>query len=584
MKSLQLPLSAPLRAAPGGNWVADLPLSMRRSPVLPALAALFLSGAAVDAGEPVRFTESASRLGIDCVHRSSATPGKYLPETMGSGVALLDFDRDGRLDIFFANGARIVHPMPAGQLPDKDSPEFSNRLYRQGENGAFSDVTASSGLSGSGYSTGVAVGDIDNDGFPDLYVGGLDGGRLYRNRGDRTFTDITGQAGVGGAGWVSSAAFLDYDHDGLLDLFVGRYLDWSFDKEVYCGSPPVRAYCSPSVYPALPPLLFRNLGGGRFEDVTEASGIGRCHGKALGVAVADLNRDGRIDIFVANDGMEQFLLLGNADGTFSEEALVAGVAMDQDGNSFAGMGTDVADFDNDLQPDILVTNLSNQSYALYRGDGFGGFEWASDVTGLSRISLLFAGWGFRFLDYDNDGWRDLLITQGHVLDTIEITSPHIPYAQPPFLLRNLEGKVWRNVSAESGEIFGRPTVGRGLAVGDLDNDGDLDVVLWPLDGPAQVLINEGGNRRSWVQLELEGTRSNRQGIGAEVTITLPDGSRRLATVTTTSSYQSASDPRVHFGLGAAGRLSEVEIRWPSGTVQSMGEQAVNRLIRVREKE
>lgn len=547
----------------------------------------FMLMAAVDASagaSAVQFVDATARLGIDFRHRSSATPGKYLPETMGSGVAILDFDRDGRLDIFFANGARILNPMPAGELPRKDGPEYSNRLYRQQAEGGFIDVTATAGLTGTGYCTGVAAGDMDNDGFPDLYVGGLDGGRLYRNQGDGTFADVTEASGTRGSGWISSVAFLDYDHDGLLDLFVSRYLDWSFEKEVYCGSPPVRAYCSPSVYPALPPLLFRNLGGGRFQDVTEPSRIGRFHGKALGVAVADLDRDGRIDIFVANDGMEQFLLLGNPDGTFREEALVAGVAVDQDGNSFAGMGTDVADFDNDLQPDILVTNLSNQSYALYRGDGAGGFEWASDTTGLSQISLLYAGWGFRFIDYDNDGWRDVLITQGHVLDTIEITSPHIAYAQPPFLLRNLEGKAWRNVSAESGEVFSRPAVGRGLAVGDLDNDGDLDVVLSLLDGSAQILLNEGGNRQNWIQFELEGSRSNRQGIGAEVTVTLPDGGRRQAMVTTTSSYQSASDPRVHFGLGSADHVLEVEIRWPSGQRQLLGRQPANRLIPVREPE
>ncbi len=547
------------------------------------LAALTAAPLRAEAPE-VQFLDATARLGIDFRHRSSATPGKYLPETMGSGVAVLDFDRDGRLDIFFANGARILNPMPPGRVPEKDSPEYWNRLYRQRPDGSFSDVTRTAGLAGSGYCTGVAVGDIDNDGYSDLYVGGLDGGTLYRNRGDGTFADLTAESGTRGSGWISSAAFLDYDHDGLLDLFLGRYLDWSFEKEVYCGSPPVRAYCSPSVYPALPPLLFRNLGGGRFEDVTQASGMGTFHGKALGVAVADLDQDGRIDLFVANDGMEQFLLLGNADGTFREEALVAGVAVDQDGNSFAGMGTDVADFDNDLRPDILVTNLSNQSYALYRGDGAGGFEWASDITGLSQISLLYAGWGFRFIDYDNDGWRDVLITQGHVLDTIEITSPHIAYAQPPFLLRNLEGKAWRNVSQEAGEVFNRPAVGRGLAVGDLDNDGDLDVVLSLLDSPAQVLLNQGGNRQNWIQFELEGTRSNRQAIGAEVTITLPDGGRRLAFVTTTSSYQSASDPRVHFGLGSSDHVSEVEIRWPSGRRQALGRQTANRLIAVREPE
>jgi enediyne biosynthesis protein E4 len=539
---------------------------------------------AADSTERVVFLDVTEDVGIDFIHRSSATSRKYMPETMGSGVALLDFDGDGRLDIFFANGAAIEDPMLEGTRAEKVSPEFYNRLYRQRGNGTFEDVTLRANVQGDHYSTGVAVGDYDNDGFPDLFVGGIDGNRLYRNRGDGAFLDVTDEAGVRGEGWASSVAFVDYDHDGLLDIIVGRYLDWSFEKDMYCGEPEVRAYCSPDNFDAIAPILFRNEGRGRFSDVSVASGVAKHRGKALGIGIADIDRDGYIDIFIANDGMEQFLLRNNGDGTFEEVALFSGVAMDQDGNSFAGMGVDVADFDNDGLPDILVTNLSNQNYALYRNEGDESFTYASDWSGLSKITLLYAGWGLRFIDHNNDGWRDIFITQGHVLDTIEITSPHLSYAQPPFLLKNLEGKSFVNISAESGEVFSRRFVGRGLAVGDLDNDGDLDVVLSNLDSPAIVLRNQGGNRRNWIMVDLTGTKSNRDGIGAEVTVTLENGLRQFATVTTTSSYQSASDRRVHFGLGDTGVVKELKVRWPSGIVQRLVDQPVNRILRIREAE
>jgi len=539
---------------------------------------------AVGSNGPVAFRDVTAEVGIDFVHRSSATSRKFLPLTMGSGVALFDFDGDERLDIFFANGAVIEDPMPEGGKAEKVSPEFHNRLYRQREDGTFEDVTLRAGVQGDHYSTGVAVADYDNDGFSDLFVGGTDGNRLYRNRGDGAFLDVTDAAGVRGEGWASSVAFLDYDHDGLLDIIVGRYLDWTFEKDMYCGEPQVRAYCSPDNFDAIAPILYRNEGGGRFSDLSEASGVAKHRGKALGIGIADIDRDGYIDIFIANDGMEQFLLRNNGDGTFEEVALFSGVAMDQDGNSFAGMGVDVADFDNDGLPDILVTNLSNQNYALYRNEGDESFTYASDWIGLSKITLLYAGWGFRFIDYNNDGWRDIFITQGHVLDTIEITSPHLRYAQPPFLLKNVEGSSFVNISADSGEIFSRRFVGRGLAVGDLDNDGDLDVVLSNLDSPAVVLRNDGGNRGNWILVDLTGTRSNRDGIGAEVTVTLENGMRQFATVTTTSSYQSASDHRVHFGLADADVVKELKVRWPSGIVQSLIDQPANRIVRIREEE
>lgn len=557
---------------------------------------LLASGAIVMGQEPstgsqspgqtnrVTFSDVTSELGVRFKHMSSATPRKYLPETMGSGVALFDFDNDGRLDIFFANGAKIENPMPEGSLPAKESEAYYNRLFRQQENGTFVDVTQQAGLQGDTYGTGVAVGDFDNDSFPDLFVGGVAGNRLYRNRGDGTFTDVTEKAGVRGAGWTSSVAFVDYDHDGRLDLIVGRYLDWDFSKNMYCGEAPVRAYCSPANFDGIAPILFHNEGQGRFSDASEKSMVADFHGKALGIGIADIDRDGLTDIFIANDGMEQFLLHNNGDGTFEEVALFSGVAMDEDGNSFAGMGVDVADYDNDRLPDILVTNLSNQCYALYRNEGESGFAYVSDRSGLSKITLLFAGWGVRFLDYDNDGWRDIFVIQGHVLDTIQITSPHIQYAQPPFLLQNLNGETFVNVSSESGEVFSRPYVGRGLAVGDLDNDGDLDVVVSNLDTPAVVFRNENGNRQNWLIVDPEGTNSNRDGIGAEIEVVTRGGRRLFATVTTTSSYQSASDHRVHFGLNDEDLVTAIHIRWPSGTVQSLEEAAVNQILKVTEPE
>jgi len=528
------------------------------------------------------FRNVAESKGINFRHRSSATPRKYLPETMGSGVALFDFNGDGRLDVFFSNGAKIHDPMPKGALPLKESADYWNRLYRQEKDGLFTDVTVDSGLKGEGYNTGVAVGDYDNDGDPDLFVGGVGRNWLYRNNGEGTFFDVTEQAGVKGSGWASSSAFVDYDEDGFLDLVVGRYLEWDFDKDIYCGERKVRAYCHPKYFGRISPLLFHNERNGKFTDATAESGLAAYPGKALGVGIADIDRDGRTDIFIANDGMEQFLLRNQGKGKFEESAIISGVAMDQDGNSYAGMGVDVSDYNNDGLPDVIVTNLSNEVYALYKNEGNGSFSYVSADTGLAKISLLFAGWGLRFMDYDNDRWRDLFIIQGHVLDTIEITSPHLRYAQPPFLLRNQGGKTFANVSAQSGEAFIKPSVGRGLAVGDIDNDGDEDVVVSVLDGPASVFLNDGGNARgNWIIVDPAGTKSNRDGIGAEITLTTASGSQ-FATVTTTSSYQSASDHRVHFGLGKDSSIPKIEIRWPSGTLQTLANVPVNQILEVVE--
>jgi enediyne biosynthesis protein E4 len=499
--------------------------------------------------------------------QASYTPKKYLIETMGSGVALFDYDNDGLLDIFFVNGAPLTDPMDKGAVPQKTGPKYWNRLFHQKKDGTFEDVTEKAGLQGIGYDMGVAVGDYDNDGYEDLYVTAYGGNRLYHNNGNGTFTDVTEKSGTGGNGWSTSAAWVDLDNDGLLDLVVLRYLDWKFD-DVWCGEhrEGYRSYCHPDIFKPIVPLVYHNDGNGHFTEVAAKVGIDK-PGKGLGIAIADFDRDGKIDLVVANDSMLEYLYRNKGDGTFEEVGMTAEMAVDSDGRTYAGMGVDFQDYDNDGLPDLIITNLANQRYALYRNNGDSSFSYDSYISGIAGMTLLHSGWGIHFFDYDNDGRKDILIAQGHDLDTIELNYPQLRYKEPMLLAHNT-GKGFADVSATSGDVFHQAWTGRGLAVGDLDNDGRIDAVVTTNGGPAYVLHNETITTNHWLTLSLVGHRSNRDGIGAVIKLITSAGPQYL-TVTPAGSYLSSSDKRAHFGLGTDTSASLIEIRWPSGIIQKL---------------
>ncbi|MFN0120754.1 MAG: CRTAC1 family protein [Blastocatellia bacterium] len=530
---------------------------------------------------PAAFTDATATSKIGFVFASGKTPDRYLIEAMGGGVAMFDADGDGRLDLFFVNGAALKPGMGARDRADKSEAKYWNRLYRNQGDGTFADITEKAGLRGNGYGQGVAVGDVDNDGRADLFVTALGGNTLYRNLGGGAFEDVTAQAGLAGGGWSTSAGFIDYDRDGSLDLFVARYLDWDFDRNKRCGGagPALQSYCHPNEYGTVTHLLYRGLGGCRFADVSGKAGIARAPGKGLGVAFADVDRDGWPDIFVANDSYPQQLFRNQQDGTFAEIALAAGAAYDEDGKVFAGMGVDLADYDNDGFPDVFVNALANQGYGLFRNRK-GLFEYVSGASGITLASQMHSGWGTRFLDYDNDGWKDLFVAQGHVMDNIELTQPGIRYRETPLLLRNAGGR-FADVSARAGAPFGQAMAGRGAAFGDFNNDGAVDIVVSDLNGAPRVFRN-GATANNWLLVDTVGAKSNRDGLGATVRIVMASGSEQTGFVSTAGSYLSAHDKRVHFGLGAERQVKLLEIRWPGGALQTWKNVAANQIFVARE--
>jgi enediyne biosynthesis protein E4 len=533
----------------------------------------FLSLASLAAAAPM-FDVKPLR-GVDFVLQNSPTPHKYLIETMPGGAALFDYNNDGLLDIFLVNGGKIGGGLHVPESFDRSNPRFWNRLYRQERDGRFTDVTEAAGLAHAGngnYGMGVAVGDYDNDGFPDLYVTSYGKNILYHNNGDGTFTDVTAKAGVAAGGWSVSAGFLDFDNDGRLDLFVTRYMEWDADHNKICGGD-WHTYCPPGVFPATTCLLYRNRGDGTFEDVSELSGIAAKKVRALGVAFADYDGDGFTDIYVSNDGMQQYLFHNNGDGTFHECALESGAALTADGKGLSGMGVAFQDYDNDGRPDALVTVLPREIYGLYHNDGSGIFSYQSLETGLGALTSASSGWGVGLEDFDNDGWKDIFVAQAHVLDNVQDVDASLRYKEVPMLALNHAGHFER---ADPG--IATPLAARGAAFGDIDNDGRIDVLVTTLGGPPVLLLNRADASNHWLSIALRGGRSNRDGCGACVRV---NGQTRYAT--SAGSYLCSNDKRLHFGLGSAQKAT-VEIVWPSGTKQHLEDLRVNQFLEVREPE
>ena len=522
----------------------------------------------------IQFVDVAHAAGLRFRHYNGASPEKYVIETMGSGAAFLDYDNDGWLDIFLVNGGAVPgHPAPV---------PVRHALYRNQGNGTFRETTAEAGVGGNGrYGMGVSAADYDGDGRIDLFVTAFPRNALYHNRGDGTFEDATERAGVAGGMWSSSAAFLDYDRDGDLDLFVARYVDFDYARNITCGDRArrIRVYCHPDVYDGLTNLLYRNNGDGTFTDVSQASGIAAHIGKGLGVVAADLDEDGWMDLYVANDSVRNFLFRNRGDGSFEEIGVRAGVAYDDGGRPQAGMGTAAGDFDGDGRLDLIVTNLDHEYNNLYRNTG-SLFVDVAYATGFGPPSLPLVGWGTAWFDMENDGDLDVLVVNGHVVDNVQRLRPGSRYPQPKLLFENRNGRL-EEVAARHGAALSAPRVSRGAAFGDYDNDGDVDVLVQNLGGTPQLLRNNGGNRGRWISLALEGVKSPRDAIGARIQATIA-GRTLTRYLAGGGSYLSSSDHRIHIGLGTAERAERIEIAWPSGSVDVLENVAGGSFYRVRE--
>ena len=526
------------------------------------------------------FENVAESAGVHMVVNNSVTPEKHQVETMLAGVAVFDYNNDGLLDIYVVNGARIPSM-------DKSDPRFFNRLYRNDGNGKFTDVTEQAGVKGEGYGMGVAAADYDNDGNVDLYIAGVNRNQLFHNNGDGTFTDVTAKAGVAGIHptlgktFSISAGWFDYDNDGRLDLIVINYIRWSPDKEPACKVNNIRSYCAPDAYEGEPNILYHNNGDGTFTDVSAASGIGKMVGKGMGVAFADYDGDGFTDVFVSNDTYRNFLFHNNGNGTFTENAIVSGVAYNENGKSIAGMGTDFRDMDNDGRPDIFVVAMIADTFPLFRNTGKG-FSDITNVSGVARASNGVTAWGAGSADFDNDGNKDLFAACASILDNSEEID-HLPSKLPNMVLRNLGNARFENVSADAGASFRVPRAHRGIAFGDLNNDGRMDVVVTSLNEPVEIFMNRSPATNHWLLVRLVGTKSNRDGLGAKIKLTPAGGPVQYNHATTSLGFSAASDKRVHFGLGTASKIEKIEITWPSGIKQTLTGIAADQVLTVKEQ-